>query len=895
MPIASGHRLGRYEVLALIGMGGMGAVYRAKDTLLERRVALKVLQPTALEEESLVADGAARVLREARASARIDHPNAIAIYDVGEVDGVAFLAMELIVGQSLRSFIGKSGVPLAQRIDWLVQIARALDAAHRLDIVHRDVKPENVMVRNDGIIKVLDFGLARFTSNGGDTGYASVATSGEALFGGTPLYMAPEQILGAVIDGRADQFAWGVVAYELLTGELPWNRNVRPSELLAQVLSREVPPPRTKNPEIPEEVDAVVARALKKAAAERLSSMDEVATLLEPYGGFPAMPSGRFEDPHSSSRLSAPRSREASLPPGEQISVVSENAAAPPQADTLERKLTPEVRRGSRLLMGLAFSVAVVAAVLVLRRSSTQAPTQPFATVDAGPSGSRMSSNAEATAAYRAGMQAIRDASLNAATRELDRALQLDPDFAAAHVALALGAYLTSPIDATMRQHLLDSNNQREGLGDRDRLLLQVLQALAASPPDTRQVDRLYGRAVSTFPNDAELQALIGSALSTHESRLAALDKAAAKDPTLALPLLSEARESQPAAALVAFRRCLEISPAATSCLDGLSKLQEREGGCVDVDQLSRRWLSVEPGSPVAYGRLAEALLKAGEPIDTVRHALESKWARLAQDAAAVRLADEAALAILTGDFDSALRFDRQYGEAVQSRAEEYEHFYPALSEMLIDLEIGRKGDAIARGRNYLSRRAAWASDEMFLEPTVGVMALVHAAGGVGKGEFAKFRSSWMERDEARTRQLGESDEKDLLDRWCFAYALAARTPAEAKEALELQPSVASEVRPEDAYLEAAMGHTYLLAGQVAAAIATLTHVRSMCKAIAVVAAIYDTHAAYDLGRALEAAGDPRAACDSYSRLLTRWGAARPASITASLANERVAALQCPH
>ncbi len=153
MPLESGDHLGRYEVLGVLGRGGMGMVYRARDTVLHRGVALKVLQvdPGA---DAMNAEGRARLLREGRAAARIQHPNAVEIYDVGEVDGVIFLAMELVLGRTLRSFIGTENITLSRRMTWLVEIAGALGAAHRLGIVHRDVKPENVMVRTDGVIKV---------------------------------------------------------------------------------------------------------------------------------------------------------------------------------------------------------------------------------------------------------------------------------------------------------------------------------------------------------------------------------------------------------------------------------------------------------------------------------------------------------------------------------------------------------------------------------------------------------------------------------------------------------------------------------------------------------------------------------------------------------------------
>src|SRR5262249_4765323 len=151
-----GETFERYTVEALIGEGGMGHVYRARDTRLERRVALKVINDRASSR-----DAAARLVREARAAAALDHPNAVAIFDVGELDGPPYIVMELVEGRTLRGLIGDSGTRMSARIAHLADVGRALAAAHRRGLVHRDIKPENVMIRDDGMVKVLDFGIAR--------------------------------------------------------------------------------------------------------------------------------------------------------------------------------------------------------------------------------------------------------------------------------------------------------------------------------------------------------------------------------------------------------------------------------------------------------------------------------------------------------------------------------------------------------------------------------------------------------------------------------------------------------------------------------------------------------------------------------------------------------------
>ncbi|HLM74492.1 MAG TPA: serine/threonine-protein kinase, partial [Polyangiaceae bacterium] len=230
MRLEPGSKFDRYIIQGVLGEGGMGRVYRAFDVRLERRLALKILcaPAEATSEESRRA--VAAILREARAAAALDHPNAVSIFELGEHNNVPFIAMELVAGQALRFFVGRPEVPLEQRIHWLTDIAKALDAAHRAGIVHLDVKPENVMVRYDDVVKVLDFGIARRAAafigalEGSCSEITAISSATDRPLVGTPGYMAPEQALREELDGRADQFSWGVVAYELLTGSLPWSK-----------------------------------------------------------------------------------------------------------------------------------------------------------------------------------------------------------------------------------------------------------------------------------------------------------------------------------------------------------------------------------------------------------------------------------------------------------------------------------------------------------------------------------------------------------------------------------------------------------------------------------------------------------------------------------------------
>ena len=281
--------LDRYVIESLIGSGAMGKVYRATDTRLRRSVALKVMAGLAPGAEAEAA------LREARAAAAIVHPNVTAIFDADYAGSTSFIVMELVPGTSLRAHVGDASVPVGVRVRWLVDIAAALHAAHQAGVVHRDVKPENVIVRDDGMVKVLDFGVARVaTSSTPARGMPSIGAVGQTGLVGTPAYMSPEQIHGARVDGRADQFAWGVLAYELLSGQLPWRSAKTPVALLRAIID-EVPAPLPAD--VPDEVAAAVLRALSKKAEARFPSMSDAAHVLAPFSPAPlASPTSELRD-----------------------------------------------------------------------------------------------------------------------------------------------------------------------------------------------------------------------------------------------------------------------------------------------------------------------------------------------------------------------------------------------------------------------------------------------------------------------------------------------------------------------------------------------------------------------------------------------------------------------
>src|SRR5262245_49712216 len=278
MLLSPSARLGPYEVVTLLGAGGMGEVYSARDTRLERTVALKVL--TLPADDTRAGSRLERFRREARAISRLSHPHICSLLDVGEQDGRAFLVMEHVAGETLAARLAEGRMPLERALRHGIQIAGALDAAHRQGIVHRDLKPANVMLTRDGV-KLLDFGLAKLQPDADDalaaTATAELTTEGTVL--GTVAYMPPEHLDGAECDARGDIFSLGVVLYEMVCGRRPFEGESKP-RVMAAILEQEPPPASSREPTVPPVLDHVLRRCLAKDPEERWQTASDVGIAL---------------------------------------------------------------------------------------------------------------------------------------------------------------------------------------------------------------------------------------------------------------------------------------------------------------------------------------------------------------------------------------------------------------------------------------------------------------------------------------------------------------------------------------------------------------------------------------------------------------------------------------
>ena len=313
--LSPGTTLTHYRIISKIGAGGMGEVYRAQDTELGRPVALKFLSGEVAAHQ----DRLKRFIQEAKAASALNHPNILTVYGIGRADDTTFIATEFVDGVTLRQHLRRR-LKLIEVLDIATQIASALVAAHAAGIVHRDIKPDNIMVRTDGIVKLLDFGLAKLTerqdsSTGGEaTTIALVNTEPGAVLG-TIAYMSPEQAAGREVDARSDVWSLGVVLYEMITARAPFE-GASKSHIIVAITDSEPLPITHFAPEVPEALEWIIAEALTKDTQERCQTAKEMLGKLRRL-------KQRIESGASRSDLNRSASPQSSLAPTTNSNVVS--------------------------------------------------------------------------------------------------------------------------------------------------------------------------------------------------------------------------------------------------------------------------------------------------------------------------------------------------------------------------------------------------------------------------------------------------------------------------------------------------------------------------------------------------------------------------------------------
>ena len=358
-------KLGRYEILSELGRGAMGVVYKAIDPLIERTVALKTIKLDLSTEE--LANFEERFYREAKSAGRLNHPNIVTIYDIGKSENTAYMAMEFMEGRLLRDILDThTALNIQKIVDIAAQIADGLAYAHEHGIVHRDIKPANIMLVRNDVAKIMDFGIAQMPSG-------ARTLAGTVL--GSPKYMAPEQIVGKTMDGRTDIFALGVILYELLTGEAPFDGD-NINTIMYRILNENPPSPKSLTPRLPEAFNDIVAKALHKIPDERYQSAKEMASALRNYNktATPNTDTSLLEQPEKPRHRPAPTFSEGdatilmnALPSG-----ISHQAANPTQA--AKPYLAIPFQQHHKKILFVTTAVLMLALAVLTIRGKTSPP-----------------------------------------------------------------------------------------------------------------------------------------------------------------------------------------------------------------------------------------------------------------------------------------------------------------------------------------------------------------------------------------------------------------------------------------------------------------------------------------------------------------------------------------
>ncbi len=885
--LTPGSVVGPYTVLDLLGQGGMGIVYRARDSRLERTVALKVIG----KREAIVdadgtshsADDATRLLREARAVASLSHPNVVAIYDVGETEELLYFAMEHVEGENLRARMSHPP-SLSERIRWLADVATGLFAAHEAGLVHRDVKPENVMVRSDGLVKVLDFGIARKTR--------IVEADGEIVTGedhvaGTPQYMAPEQLRGERLDARSDQFSWAVVAYELLSGRRPFSSSTEGYALVASILSDAPPPLRDLVPEIPFEVEQVVHRALAKAAGDRFASLAEVAEILHPQAQ--SLRPQRTPSSIPKAAIGVKHHEPAAF--AETTRVPTTKDEPPPQSlRSVEKKLTPKVTLATAI--GLA-ALALVTVVFV-SRPRTPSPAHPKVV--------RPSCTVpEAAAALESARGRTRDGATQDARRELERAVSLDESCAAAHLELGLAVLSRDPQDGL--RHYQAAFHARDALGPRDLALLEASEPYVRSRPDLVEWETRLTAAVYKFPDDAALRVWLGTSRERQldfEGARTAYEAATRASPGYAPAWAGLAhatkRLGDKKGALDAVASCLARSPVATVCVGARQEVHADFGECQAAKDDAMAWVALDPQSPEPHHALALGLFDTAAPRPAVEETLRRRWSLMPADARKVaETTDRLALFLTEGKLDEALALAETVEPSLPADADVADHASAAMARVSLLVETGQTKRAGEVAKEFLDRMMAYPPHPLSPDPSIGFFEPLLRAGMLTGRELEERRSAWLTGEIRRTRAAdpaileGQRGRLSWL-RWALVHAAFAETREEAQAALRAIPTDKEPpVTQRTLRFDFAAGKVLALAGESVHAVEHLRRVVDACAGLAEPQVHIRAH--FYLGLALEARGDRQGAREAYRFVLDRWGGAKPKSVTAEKARRHMEAL----
>jgi serine/threonine-protein kinase len=859
-----GRTLLHFHVVERLGEGGMGIVYKAVDEKLRRSVALKVLGGRYLSDDR----NKEILFREARSAAALHHPNIASIFELHDETDPPFIVMEHVDGTTLRGKIGAGPIESGEALRIALAMAEGLSRAHKAGVVHRDLKPENVMLTGEGVVKILDFGLAKVATesepvvlvrSGGDASSSDPAAYGPTVLAssnrtergrvmGTPAYMAPEQARGESVDARSDVFAFGVVLYEMLAGKSPFVRaegdptRWGDAEWTARAPLRGVPPGVAK----------LVSRCLSADPTDRPVDGGALVRLLVPA-------------PHRGLRRARPWIASAAL------------------------AVAVAVIAGSLGLWSARSRPAATSDGEGAASAAASRDSRPMAVTDwpAPPSESPA-----ALAAYESGLRAWRDASTMLGQRELERAVALDPKLAAGHLRLAASG---ADITVGAKRHFLSAMQWRDRLSDRDSDLLDAIALLFREPVDVSSLAEALADLARRRPRDAEL-AEISASYAVSAGRAPDAEDAARRalelDPRFAeaARMLGVTAMSQgdEAASERWFSRCIEISPMAAACLRSRAAAELPHGEWDGAESDARACIAADPEAFHGYYLLARALAAKHAPIEAVKVPLQQSVDRRAElDRPLWGWYATVSAELMAGDFG-----------AVEKTAQEVRPKLDA-SSALVDAsitstlllayeEMGQRDRVVELVEAYRRRAAAWRYGYGELDALPLALAWLARAGRIPHAVAKSERDAWIA--SARSRAPAMS-----FNLWTAAYAEPAETRQEAVEAEQVLPDYPPRMRKDapllhtDAYL---LGRVHGLAGRWEEALPALEMAARTCERLST--AVEHVRSFLWLGRAREARGDTPGACEAYGHVLDDWGGARPRSVSAEQARARRTALHCP-
>jgi len=697
------------------------------------------------------------------------------------------------------------------------------------------------------------------------------------------MYMSPEQLKGGDPDTRTDQFSWGVMTYEVLTGERPWPEKSDLLAAVATILTEDPKSLRKHSPELPHAIETVVARTLARNPNDRFESMDDIAELLEPLAvrSGPTRSSATGGASTARPRTTTPADDKSDEPKSTRQAMVTAKSPEHPLAPPPQQPR--ETRRRWPFIAGVLVTLLASGAYYKYRKPTVVVtpPTNGTSSVPTTTSSSSVGApppteNAEALAAYEEGVQQWRDGSSSRSHTSLEHAIKADAGFAAAYLELALQALLAHEGMSRAQEYYQKAYSHRDRLSPRDRALLDAVDPIVRASGDTAAETRLKS-AAARFTQEPIFELMLGYVRETradYEQARLDYELAIARDPAFMPALLAEGHVllqlGRPDLALEAYGRCIVASSAAAICLEQRMLLLRDRGECDPMEQDARAWQAVEPEAPEPSYYVAAALMARGAPLQSVEIALRRQWEAMAKDQRPAGEAEDTAnLALAQGDFETAERATAAW-DAACTKQEVLVHSGPQQQLAYIAYETGDVDKAARIADAFLKILPALTPGPNNADPTMWTEEYLYRTHKVTKADLDEKRKAWLKDREANRTQ--QENRRLAPFRWAQLYAAFAENLDEAREALDKLPEFLP-LPPESrhtAAFDAELGKTYALAGKYDDALPPLRAVTKAC--IALGSPIPQTRSFYFLGMALEGKGDIEGARKAYHTVLDRWG-----------------------